>query len=335
MKYTLDKSSRKFTCPSCNKKRFVRFIEIETNQYLHETLGRCDRETSCGYFKKPDTDKSIYIYTPIPNNTNSKISYHDPEILHKSLRQYHNNNFYRYLTSLFPEEKVKEVFNSYRIGTSKNWKGGTVFWLIDNENKIRAGKILLLDRITCKRIKEPFPHISWVHKKLKLETFNLSQCIFGLHLIHLKKKVAIVESEKTAIIMSLFLPEFTWMSTGSKQNFKSNLLAPLKNKEVIAFPDKGEFNDWRRKVDELNKLGFKIKVSDYIEKLDFDSGTDLADIYIDINHRNPTFEELTKDEKEVLILSKANPNLLLLIETFDLLDGSDNPFDLKKLNYFL
>ncbi len=136
-------------------------------------------------------------------------------------------------------------------------------------------------------------------------------------------------------VMSLFLPEYVWMATGSKQNFKKDLLLPLKSREIIAFPDKTEFKDWQTNANDLNKLGFKIKVSDYVEKLDFESGTDLADIYLEINQRKSTIEKLTKDEQDVLNLSRTNPNLLLLIETFDLLDTSDNQFDIKKMKSFL
>jgi transcription elongation factor Elf1 len=39
-KYSLDKSSRKFICPNCNKKTFVKFIDNETNQYLNSIDGR-------------------------------------------------------------------------------------------------------------------------------------------------------------------------------------------------------------------------------------------------------------------------------------------------------
>ena len=51
--YELDKSSRKFICPGCEKRRFVKYIDIETNQYLPERFGRCDREVNCGYFIDP------------------------------------------------------------------------------------------------------------------------------------------------------------------------------------------------------------------------------------------------------------------------------------------
>ncbi len=60
-KYSLDKSSKKFICPSCGKRRFVRYINQITNEYLDEAYGRCDRETSCGYHNNPKQNECIAI----------------------------------------------------------------------------------------------------------------------------------------------------------------------------------------------------------------------------------------------------------------------------------
>lgn len=35
-KYQLEKGSKKYNCPSCNQKRFVRYVDIETNEQLPE-----------------------------------------------------------------------------------------------------------------------------------------------------------------------------------------------------------------------------------------------------------------------------------------------------------
>jgi hypothetical protein len=54
------------------------------------------------------------------------------------------------------------------------------------------------------------------------------------------KKVAIVESEKTAVILSELVKDFIWMSCGGLQMFKPELLAPLVNHIVVIFPDTDE-----------------------------------------------------------------------------------------------
>lgn len=335
MKYTFDRTSKKFICPNCNKKRFVRFIDVETNNYLEEVYGRCDRESSCGYFKKPEKIFNSHCNTiakpiftlQLRDNT---VSYHSEKTLQQSLKVYSNNNFYQYLILIFNSEEVLTLFAKYKVGTSKTWDGATVFWQIDKQHKIRGGKIILFDKNTCKRVKTPHTHISWAHSRLKIKDFILKQCLFGLHLVCADKKIAIVESEKTAIIMALFIPEYTWLATGNKQNFKDETLYPIKNKEIIAFPDKSEFNDWNERAIQLNKSGFNISVSDYIEKMECEEGTDLADIYIDIQNQSKHVE-LSKDEKIVKKMATVNSVIYDLIETFDLCDSFHNPIDVDKI----
>ncbi|MDQ3015407.1 MAG: PG0870-related protein, partial [Bacteroidota bacterium] len=38
----------KHLCPACGKKRFVRYHDSETNEYIPEQYGRCDRVDNCG-----------------------------------------------------------------------------------------------------------------------------------------------------------------------------------------------------------------------------------------------------------------------------------------------
>ena len=91
---------------------------------------------------------------------------------------------------------------------------------------------MLYNYDTGKRVKQPYNHVSSMHKKLKLDNFVLQQCLFGLHIIYDITKdniICIVESEKTAIIMSIVLPNFLWLATGSKTGFKKEMLQPVKN----------------------------------------------------------------------------------------------------------
>ncbi len=53
-----------------------------------------------------------------------------------------------------------------------------------------------------------------------------------------------------------------------------------RNKKIIVFPDKSEFQNWNNKVIELNSVGFKIVVNDWLEHIDYEDGTDFADVYI-------------------------------------------------------
>lgn len=59
--YILDKGARKHTCPYCGKHRFVRYIDTETGQYLPAEYGRCDRESNCGYHKRPPLETRCFF----------------------------------------------------------------------------------------------------------------------------------------------------------------------------------------------------------------------------------------------------------------------------------
>lgn len=67
-RYILDKSSKKFICPVCNKKKFVKFIDTETNEYLENDFGRCD---SGHYFSAPKEETKGYF---VPVESISKMN---------------------------------------------------------------------------------------------------------------------------------------------------------------------------------------------------------------------------------------------------------------------
>src|SRR5690554_4597769 len=61
-RYKLDRSSKKHNCPSCSKKRFVKYIDEETGQYLPDHYGRCDREDECNYHNPPPPEtKTVFV----------------------------------------------------------------------------------------------------------------------------------------------------------------------------------------------------------------------------------------------------------------------------------
>jgi hypothetical protein len=296
-KYSLDRTSKKFLCPKCNKKTFVKYIENETKDYLSDEFGRCDRETNCAYHSRPETEfkntfEAIYTAKPDP-------SFHDLELREKTVLDNNQNNFITFLKTLYSEEKVYEAVRKYLIGTWSSWKGTTVFWQIDQEEKVRHGKVMMFDLETGKRSKreDGTGVFSTVKCLLKLDGFELIQCLFGLHLIDKNTKIiALVESEKTAVIMSLFKPEYTWLATGSKGGFKYKFLKAIKQYKIVAFPDKSEYSDWSTKAVELNGFGFNIGVSSFLENLDYPDGADLADVY---------FDQLKKEE---VVNSEVEPN---------------------------
>ena len=277
--YHLDKTSKKFNCPKCGEKRFVKYIEIETGHYAESQYGRCDRETKCGYIMYPNKNSIVnYNYVaPLP----LKPSYIEKEILKKTLTKYEINPLTTYLYNHYSKDEVNITIDKYQVGTSNQFNNSTVFWQMDNTGNIRTGKIMAYDIATGKRQKnkDGKPLIHWVHSILKKPNYILKQCLYGLHLLNeTTKQVAIVESEKTALIMSIEFPNYTWMSTGSLSGFKYEYLAPLKGTAIIAFPDKGAYVQWQKTADILNDKGFDIKVSQFLENNEYDDSWDLVDI---------------------------------------------------------
>ncbi|MEI6848249.1 MAG: DUF6371 domain-containing protein [Chlorobiaceae bacterium] len=287
-RFALEKSGLKYTCPQCGKLRFVRYVDTCTGEQIADHVGRCDREDSCGYHLRPReylqlTGQNPFTVTkpaqkpePIPK---PEPSFMDAEILQQTLAKYNQNNFCRWLCSRFGEQKAFELTAVYNIGTSKHWPGSCLFWQIDRNRKIRTGKIMLYHSETGRRVKEPFNHVQWVHKVMKLEPYHLQQCLFGEHLLALDtvKPIAIVESEKTAIVASGFVSDFIWLATGGKGNIKKEQLKTLQGRTMKLYPDLGAFEKWKRIASGMPN----ITVSDILERRATEAekkqGFDLAD----------------------------------------------------------
>ncbi|MEM8520640.1 DUF6371 domain-containing protein [Flavobacterium sp. PL12] len=326
--YSLDKSSKKFICPSCQKKTFVRYFDNEQNSLVEGNFGRCDRESNCKYHLAPKHNGTIATIVNPP--VKIKASTLNPELLNRCKKNFSQNNLVLFLRNYFSDEEIESVIEKYFIGTSVYWKGATVFWQINSQNEVMAGKVMLYNQKSGSRIKKPSPHITWVHKILKIEPYSLQQCLFGLHLknANTHQTIAITESEKTTVMMSLLLPEYTWMATGGKANLKRELLLPIKEYNIVVYPDKSEFDDWNKITVALQREGFRIRCSQFIENRDVQVGTDLADIYLEAQQNNytiPTQRKQSKVEIEVQRLAEINPEILTLISVFDLLDENDNP----------
>lgn len=154
-------------------------------------------------------------------------------------------------------EQLLNAAYRYRLGASKN--GGVIFWQIDHEGRIHDGKIMyyLPD---CHRNKKHNP--TWVsHLLAKREgqtqgQYTTSHCLFGLHQIYGEGlNVAIVEAEKTAVILSEHYPQYIWLAAGGLGELQVNKFRPLRGRKVVLFPDTDPdgktFASWHQRAQEV------------------------------------------------------------------------------------
>lgn len=274
----------RFVCPKCQKKgQFTKYIDRDTGEPLNHNVGLCNRAVNCGYHYTPKqyfTDNKLMQDKPYPKpqhpNTSKKITRPVDEIkpislipaplFEKSLKGYDKNNFASFLISRLGKELTERVIGLYYLGTSKHWNGATIFWQIDYEGNIRTGKVMLYDPATGKRVKKPYPHINWIHKLGKFKDYNLAQCLFGEHLLSQFpfKPVAIVESEKTAMLCAGYNPDFNWLASGNLNNLSEKRVQRLKGKKVTLYPDAGAYSIWKEKAIQLKNVA-NFEVSNLIE----------------------------------------------------------------------
>jgi len=135
----------RYRCPSCNHRdrTLSLYIDKETGLHVAPNVGRCNRESNCGYHYTPKqyfTDNNISFDTPQPKQYSkpkpiapaNPVSYISKDVFKSSLKGYEANHFVTFLIGLFGEDVTSGLISKYFIGTSKHWDSATVFWQIDS-----------------------------------------------------------------------------------------------------------------------------------------------------------------------------------------------------------
>lgn len=344
-------------CPNCHdKSSFTYYLDGNTGQMIHRIVGRCNRESKCGYHYPPreyfrDNPTQRDKFTAIaPNRIPSPpILSQEPgkipkEYLTRSMG--YNSNFVAFLCSLFDRDTlesptIERLMRDYYLGCTKD--KSVIYWQVDRNKRIRTGKIMQYNPSTGKRIKNESGAIDWVHAKLKRskvlpDDFNLVQCLFGEHLLtkYPSRVIALVESEKSALIGAGIYPEYIWLATGGKSQLSAERLKVLKDRTVCMFPDVDAYPLWREKAKEMEAMGINVMVSEALEKNatpeDREAQIDVADWFIRglVAARETEAAIVTPkqppDSEEILqVFGSKNPAVYKLIDALDLvLEKSDS-----------
>lgn len=144
-----------------------------------------------------------------------------------------NCSLFRWMCRLFPEKDVRETWNKYNVTTDSH--GNAVFWYVDQN-----GKILFDKRILYKddghRDKSFFPG-----RQFRVADGFSGRCYFGACLPDDGRKAFICESEKSALLASLYYGGRRFLATGGKSNIRA--IEP----NMMLVPDMDAREEWSNK----------------------------------------------------------------------------------------
>lgn len=175
------------------------------------------------------------------------------------------------------QEQMNHAALRYSLGMSRN--GGVIFWQMDRSRRIYDGKIMYY-RPDCHRDHQHCP--TWVSSELKrfylagapelAAELQFPHCLFGTHLIREgDEPVVVVESEKTAVIMSEIYTNYLWLAAGGMNELSAIKLFPLRGRKIILMPDTDEhhqaYSNWYKICQSAQHLlGHPIHLSPLLEQ---------------------------------------------------------------------
>ena len=209
------------------------------------------------------------VYEPTYN-------YISPDIVKRLQGQ--RNTFIDFLLTLFDKPKVAAAVQRYFIGGDSH--GRTIFPNLDQEGRCVGGAVI---PYLVNGHRDKSRGTSNIHAELKRKDKTLppqgDQVLFGSHLLRLypSASVGVVESQKSAVILSIIHPQIVWVATAGMTNFNERLLAPIYDRNTIAYPDVNGVQVWTQRAKELP---FKnIRVSDWWRYAQ-DEKEDICDVVI-------------------------------------------------------
>lgn len=266
-KYHLEKYAGRSTrhkCPHCGRVQSFSYYIDDNGWNPGPQYGRCNH-TGCGYLLYPSgIIAPANVAAPSQNFATEKqppIYYTKDEVKRYRAAEM-DNALSRFLSQRFFDiDRLKSVFRDYCIGSVED---GIIFWQIDENCQIHRGKVMWYKdnghRLKLTRSDgSEYGKVQMMWKYLNHDRDREPEmCFFGQHLaaLHPDKPIAIVESEKTALVMSYLYPDFIWVATLSLNNFQAYRLKFLEhsNRAIVVFPDSDGFDLWQEKATSITAL---------------------------------------------------------------------------------
>jgi len=132
---------------------------------------------------------------------------------------------------LLTENQFRHAAARYHLGKSRS--GKPIYLMIDELGIVRDGRIG--DGWVSQMLKNRYPEFS--------KHITTQHCLFGLHLLNESDSIdtiSIVESERSALILSELYPQSIWMAYSYPANFNEYLFEPLQGHRIILFPNADE-----------------------------------------------------------------------------------------------
>ena len=142
-KYSLDQSSKKFLCPNCNKKTFVKYIETETGNFLTDQFGRCDRANSCNYHKVPPKGTKGYLI--------------DFLLLKRISDKVYRLTDVNGIINIIPNSQILEQSKNDCWITEWFLKSSSIQYLANQSKYFNTDKISLISVVTATTLPPPVP----------------------------------------------------------------------------------------------------------------------------------------------------------------------------------
>ena len=265
-------------CHSCGKLRLPKQEYQDKNGekfHWNENIKEFEKIGDTGM-----VNQTISEHRPVDPSKKIGLKYIDPSLVKESIELKPENNLLKYIRDTYGDKKTERVINLYYLGTDP--VGYCLFWNVDKNLMVRKAKAIKYDANGKRTSKIRSPY---------LNEHGYKACLFGEHLLKFgdrnKDIYVLVESEKTAIISSIILPEYWWLAYGGINGLTSDKMKVLKGYRVLVIPDMSEnaVSVIKKKLSIMEQLGIHANVWDMTGgrtdeqlKQDLDYNNDLEDL---------------------------------------------------------